>query len=476
MKLKSLLCCLCIAVGTHFILFANECPQETNESLPSVLSVKAKVIAGNIPYPSAISQVGIFIIHPEACVEGPIPIFFPAYVLPGAILDPSRILVCNQSNFGSPLAPDNGMEGSILSINPNAERVLKVPPHFAKCGTQASALGGDVQMFTANSPSYLNSINNPMANTANFTGVGNPLGLSNNNAFGRIWPASSPFDSKGAGTSSILDPNGLPLKGAPNALIGGVYFGLLTNRNNVTTSTQPEVHPGHQQQIIPGSLSTGAVGLAFLGPGPDLTCKATFAIVKADGGIIQAQTAFGVDGVAPDYTIAPLTGKKWKHNKSLSPRLGVLMNPYNLPEGVLRQLFISEPFTNTIAVVDLSAYTTIPDGYHTVFKMESIRRLHSSALDTPIDMAPVRRNTDDPRWASNTTLDNGSDIYVANRGNNTIVRMDQEGNVIAILKVQIEGKNCVKINGIATSVDGTEIYITFVGRCGFGGVAKLEAF
>ena len=464
---------LCIAVGIHFAPFADA---SSASSRLSVKSAKAKVIAINIPSPSAISQVGIFLSDPNACADGPIPNLFPAYIVPGAILDPSRILVCNKSNFGSPRAAHNGMEGSILSINPNAVHILKVPSRFAKSGTQASVLGGDVQMFTANSPSWLNSINNPHANTAIYAGVGNPLGLSNNNAFGRVWPASSPFGSRHAGTSSILDPTGLSINGAPNDLIGGVYLGTLTNRNRVTTSTEPPVHPGHQRQIIRGSLSTGAVGLAFLGSGPDATCKATFAIVTADGGIVQAQTAFGVDGIAPKGTIDRLLGKRWKHYKDLFPRLGVLMNPYDLPPGVLRQLFISEPFTNTIAIVDLVAYTTIPDGYHTVFKMGSIRRLHSSALDIPIDLSPTKRNSDDSRWASNTTLDEDSDIYVANRGNNTIVRMDQKGHVVAIRKVHIQGEKKYKINGIATSVDGTEIYVTFVKKCGQGGVAKLDAF
>lgn len=463
---------LCIVVGTHFSLIANDSKQEKS----GYKSAQAKVIAKNIPSPSAISQVGLFLSDPNACADGPIPNLFPAYILPGAILDPSRILVCNKSNFGSPRAAHNGMEGSILSINPNASHILKVPPHFAKSGTQASVLGGDVQMFTANSPSWLNKINNPNANTAIYAGVGNPLGLSNNNAFGRIWPASSPFGARGSGTSSILDPTGLPLNGAPNDLIGGVYLGALTNRNHVTTSTEPPVHPGHQRQVIRGSLSTGAVGLAFLGSGPDATCKADFAIVMADGAIVQAQTAFGVDGIAPKGTIHRLIGKRWKHYKDLSPRLGVLMNPYNLPKGVLRQLFISEPFTNTIAIVDLVAYTTIKDGYHTVFKKGRIRRLHSSALDLPIDMAPTTRNSDDSRWASNTTLDEKSDIYVANRGNNTIVRMTQKGRVISIRKVHIEGEKNFKINGIATSFDGSEIYVTFVKKCGLGGVAKLGAF
>jgi len=477
MKRIYLISMLCITVGIHFSSFANVSNQEASVSSRfPIHSAKAKVIAKNIPSPSAISQVGVFLSDPDACADGPIPNLFPEYIVPGAILDPSRILVCNKSNFGAPLAPDNGMEGSILSINPNALHILKVPLCFARSGTQASALGGDVQMFTANSPSWLNSINNPSANTANYTGVGNPLGLSNNNAFGRVWPASSPFGARRAGTSSILDPTGLSINGAPNDLIGGVYLGSLTNRNRVTTSTQPPIHPGHQRQIIPGSLSTGAIGLAFLGSGPDATCKATFAIVTADGGIVQAQTAFGIDGIAPTGTIHPLIGKRWKHNKNLSPRLGVLMNPYNLPTGVLRQLFISEPFNNTIAVVDIVAFTTIPDGYHTVFKMGAIRRLHSSALDIPIDMSPAKINSDDSRWASNTTLDEDSDIYVANRGNNTIVRIDQQGDVVAIRKVRIEGEKNFKINGIATSFDGTQIFVTFVNKSGQGGMAKLGAF
>jgi hypothetical protein len=46
-------------------------------------------------------------------------------------------------------------------------------------------------MFSANSPHWHNGINNPGANTASYTGVSNPLGLSNNNAFGRLWPANA---------------------------------------------------------------------------------------------------------------------------------------------------------------------------------------------------------------------------------------------------------------------------------------------
>ena len=48
-------------------------------------------------------------------------------------------------------------------------------------------------MFSANSPTWANGVNNPGAATAAYTGVSDPLGLSNNNAFGRVWPANAPF-------------------------------------------------------------------------------------------------------------------------------------------------------------------------------------------------------------------------------------------------------------------------------------------
>src|SRR5262249_41949026 len=151
---------------------------------------------------------------------------------------PSRILVGARSNFGAPLASGVGQAGAFLSIDPSGSDILSVPPTFASSGTQASALGGRVQMYSANSPLWLNRRNNPSAFTSQYTGVSNPLGLSNNTAFGRLWPANAPFGQSGVGSSSILDPNGLPLKNPPNKLIGGVYVGSLTNRDQVTSPSQ----------------------------------------------------------------------------------------------------------------------------------------------------------------------------------------------------------------------------------------------
>jgi hypothetical protein len=435
-----------------------------------ITNVNARVIAIDIPGASAISQVGAFLNNPvpPACAN-PIPTLFSSYVQPGAVLDPNRILVGSRSNFGAPLAIGAGAEGSLLSIDPNGPDALRVPRNFAQSGDQASTLGGAVQMFSANSPHWYNGVNNNDAKTSSYTGVSNPLGLSNNNAFGRVWPSNAPFGDNGDGSSSILDPTGQPLAGAPNALIGGVYVGSLTNRDAVTTPPQT--------QVIPGSLSTGGVGTALLGPSPDGTCKAVFAVVTADGAIVQEGTLKGLDGLAPAGTVEPLIRRSWDPpNQGVEPRLGVLMNPYTSTPGQAWQLFISEPFKNTIAVVNLVVFGTAPNQ---VFGLSSISRISSDSLNLPVDLTPVQRDVDDVNWASNTTLDDGSDFYVVNRGNNTVVRMRQDGGLVAIRRVTVDDRplDNVSLNGVAISTDGKTIYATFVGPGKQqGGVLALPAF
>ena len=86
---------------------------------------------------------------------------------------------------------------------------------------------------------------------------------------------------------------------------------------------------------------------------------------------------------------------------------------------------------------------------------------------------------DSINWASNTTLDEGSDFYVANRGNNTIVRMHQDGGVVALRRITFDNSpvDNASLNGIATSTDGTTIYVTFTGPGkDQGGVLALPAF
>jgi hypothetical protein len=364
------------------------------------------------------------------------------------------------------------MKGAFLSIDPSGPNTVNVPSGFASDGLQVSALGGAVQIFSANSPNWLNGVNNPVAVTKQYAGVSNPVGLSNNNAFGRIWPANSPFGLDGMGSSSILDPTGQPLAGPPNPAIGGVYVGDLTNRNAVTSPPQA--------QIIPGSLNTGAIGTALLGPSPDTSCKAVFAVVTADGAIVQEHTLKGLDGSAPPGTVRPILGGNGNtQDEAIQPLFGVIMNPY-IQSPVVRQLFVSEPFYDTIAIVNLTA--TPPTA---VFRLQSVTRISSPALNLPVDLTPVRRDKDNINCASNTTLDQGSDFYVANQGDNTIVRMQQDGTVVAIRRVTVNGVplDNVFLNGIAASADATDttlpstVFATFADpNTGYGGVLAMPSF
>jgi hypothetical protein len=422
--------------------------------------VTGRVVAVGIPGISAVSAVGTFLpggpIHDNPA--------FAAYTLPGQVLDPARILVGSTSNFGEPLANGDQLPGSFLSIDPRGPDTLIVPALFAEAGGQASALGGLVQMYSAQNPAFRNSIHNPTAATARFTSVSNPLGISINNAFGRLWPANAPYGLEGIGSSTIDDPTGEPLAGPPDPAIGGVYAGNLT--------------PRMPTQIVPGALNTAAVGTALLGRSPDGSTKAVFAVVTADGGIVQESTLKALDGLAPVRTISPLFGRRWDEsdddddNRGAQPRVGVLLN-----YSPTRILYVSEPFENSIAVINLS-----DDGV--VFHVAGMHRIWSEALNQPVDLAPVTIETGDPNWAANTTLDVQSDFYVANRGNNTIIRMRQDGSVVAVREVRLADGRALgtgRLNGIAGSPDGTRIWVTVTGRLPGhgnlrGAVLELPAF
>jgi hypothetical protein len=422
-------------------------------------SVGAHIVAVGIPGASAISAVGTFL------PGGPIhdkPAFF-AFTLPGQVLDPARILVGSTSNFGAPVTRQDELPGAFLSIDPHGNDTLVVPPDFAAGGGQPSALAGRVQMFSVQSADFLNGVNNPGAATANFTGVSNPLGLSINNAFGRLWPANAPNGLEGPGTSTILDPNGVPLAGAPNAQAGGVFADNLT--------------PRLPTQVMSGALSTGAVGTAFLGHSPDGSTRAVFSVVLADGSIVQAHTGKAVDGLAPAGTVSPLLGHQEPGDegnpRAVSPRMGALLN-YT----PTRILYVTEPFENSIAVLDLT-----DDGV--IFRVSSVHRIQSDALNHPVDLTPVENETTNTNWASNTTLDAEADFYVANRGNNTIVRMRQDGTVVDVRRVRLlDGRSLgdARLNGIAISPDSSTIWVTVTGHLpGYGdsstgAVLELPAF
>ena len=431
-------------------------------------SLRGRIVAVGIPDASAITPVGSFLpggpIHDNPT--------FAAYTLPGRILDPIRILVASRSNFGAPLANHNEQEGSFISIDATGAETLEIPPHFAAAGGQASVLGGRVQMFSAQSPAFLNGVNNPLAVTAGFAGVSNPLGISINNAFGRLWPANAPTGIEGIGTSTILDPTGIPLAGAPNAQAGGVFAGNLT--------------PRLPTQLSAGALERGAVGTAFLGRSPDGSGRAVFCVVLADGSIVQAHTAKAIDGLAPAGTVSPLLRRRGHDDdhddgdrrsdddddRRASPRLGVVLN--YTPN---RILYVSEPLEDSILAIHL-----VDDGQ--IFRVGAVHRFRSEALNQPVDLAPAEIETSNPNWSSNTTLEEGADFYIANRGDNTIVRMRQDGTVVAVRRVRLaDGRSLgsARINGIAVSPDGSKIWVTVTGQLPGSGriegaVLELPAF
>jgi hypothetical protein len=385
-------------------------------------------------------------------------------VSPGSADQQSDTRTTSRKRHPSPANPDQS-SGALLSIDTRSSEVLRVPSRFASGGDQAAALGGAVQMYSAQSPNWRNGFYNAAAVTANQTGVSNPLGLSINNASGRLWPANAPYGLDGPGSSTVDDPDGRPLKGAPNPSTGGVYFDSLTGR-------QPS-------QVIPGALRKAAVGTAFLGASPDGSRRAVFCVVVADGSIVQEHTAKALDGLASAGTVQPLAGRSSSITNHLeprvTPRLGVIVN-YQ-PAKIL---YVSQPFDDSIRAISLE---TGGPGGNEIFLPAATRLIRSPALNRPVDLAPVQIETEDPNWASNTTMEEMSDFYVCNQGDNTIARMRQDGTVVAKRRVRVGDRalGTARLNGIATSSDHTKIWVTFVGGLPGssdrrGGVIELASF
>ena len=396
-----------------------------------------RVLAVGVPGAGAISPVGVF--HPGGPIHDKPE--FAAYTQPGRVLDSERLLVASTSNFGAPVALAEQPAGAILSLSTTDSQPMVVPADFAAAGGQASALEGSVQLYTAQSPAFLNSLTKPDAVTADLTAVSNPLAISINDGFGRPWFAN------GAATETVIDPDGRPLADPPSATAGGVFAADQTNRPD---------------QRIPGQLTGSAVGTALVGKSPDGTGKAVFAAVNADGSVVQVHVKQGVDGLAPAGSIRPLS----------DGRAGAVFNW--VPD---RILYVADPVGNGVLALTLS-----DDG--TVFQVEETHRLSAPELDGPIDLAPAVPEVANPDFSSNTTLAGGSDLYVANRGNGTLVRMRQDGTVVAVRQVEVPGVGPVgagQINGVAVSSDAQRIWVTLSGTLpGYpgasGAVIELPAF
>jgi mono/diheme cytochrome c family protein len=407
-------------------------------------ALKARVIATGIPGAGAVTEVGSFLtgspLHDKST--------FVPFTAAGRVLAPTRVLVASTSNFGAPLARPIDPEGTILSIDP-AESDLVVPAGFAGAGGQASTLGGAVQIYAAQSPAFLNSVTEPLAVTSDLPSASLPTGISLNNGNGRPWIANAPNGARGDGTITVLDPQGFPLAGAPDPVAGGVFSGNETNRAGATHG-----------------LTSAALGTAILTKSPDLTGRAVFAAVEADGSVVQINVMKGVDALAPAGTVTPLVRIDRATAESSHPhvvaREGIAFNW--VPT---RTLFVADPQADRLVVLDLS-----DDGTRFAATAREIKR---PEFDVPIDLAPTTREVAAGSFASNTTLGGGSDLYVLNRGNNTIVRMTIGGDVQAVRRIDADLDGW-RANGIAVASDGQVIYITGTTPRGNGVLLSVPAF
>jgi hypothetical protein len=165
-------------------------------------------------------------------------------------------------------------------------------------------------------------------------------------------------------------------------------------------------------------------------------------------------------------SFTPITGITTAAAESADPdvitRVGMVFNW--VPNKVL---YVTDPLANRILALDLS-----DDG--TLFT-STPRYLTSPWLDKPVDIAPTSVEVAARNFASNTTLGGGSDLYVLNRGNNTLLRMTQDGQVVAIRRVEAELAG-MRVAGLAVSDDGRKIWVTATAPGGQGAVLQMPAF
>ncbi|HVZ87843.1 MAG TPA: di-heme oxidoredictase family protein [Polyangia bacterium] len=411
-----------------------------------VAPIRAQVVAQGIPGAGAVTQIGTFHrggpFHDNAT--------FAASTAPGMILDAQRLFVASSSSFGDTSAQPSAAPGSVLSLDVSHGAVT-VPANLAASGGQAASADGRAMIYANQDAAFLNSINSPAAVTAAQTSTSLPLGISVNRGFGRPWIANAPTGASGEGTITVDDPSGAPLAGAPDPVAGGVFAGNETNRSSASTK----------------GLDHGAVATALLSKSPDGTGKAVFLAAEADGSVVQVHVLKGVDALAPAGTFHPLSNLTVAAAESMSEntatRVGLLFNW--VPT---RIAYVSDPMANQIVALDLS-----DDG--TLFTAGAPRFIRSPWFNRPVDLAPVVPEVASDNFSSNTTLGAGSDLYVLNRGDNSIVRIRQSGEVVAVRQI-LANLPPFRVNGVTVSENAQTIWVSVVMSGGRGAVLAMPGF
>jgi hypothetical protein len=408
-------------------------------------------VAVGLPQVAGLRQVGRF--HSG----GPIP-NNPEFLLStsaGRVLDPERVLVAVGSNFGAPLGDPAQAAGAVLSIDPNNPETLVVPERFAASGQQAEAADGAIRLYTAQSSAFANRRYNDRAATGSLAAASGPRYLSMNNAFGRPWIANAPAGLQGAGSLSVVDPDGAPLENAPSDTAGGVFAGAETNRDRAPDGGQRGwlarlLPPPASAQLAPGAIASGALGTAFLGPSPDGSGFAVFAVVTADGAVAQTHVRDGVDGLASTGTVGKV------EEAEDDPGVIGMAFQWN-PQRVLH---LADAARDRIVRLHLA-----DDGR--IFTVADTDAITSKALQSPVDLAAAVPEVANPRFASHTSLAGGSDLYVANRGDGSLLRLSQDGRVLARAQIDVPGLGPLpadRLRALAVSADAQRIWLTVAGE------------
>jgi hypothetical protein len=409
-------------------------------------AVRGRVVAQGIPGAGAITQIGTF--HRGGPFHDKAP--FAALTAPGMILDGKRLFVASTSSFGATLARPAEAPGAVLSLDVS-QGLVTVPRDLAVAGGQAGTADGRARIYAGADAAFLNGINSPAAVTAALPAASLPLGISINRGGGRPWIANAPTGANGEGTITVDDPSGAPLAGAPDPVAGGVFAGNETNRNAASTK----------------GLDHGAVATALMTKSPDGSGKAVFLAAEADGSIVQVHVLKGVDALAPAGTFTPLPAPTTAAAESTArdavTRVGLAFNW--VPT---RIAYVTDPLADRVLALDLT-----DDG--TLFAAGAPRVIRSRWFDRPVDIAPAVVEVAADNFASNTTLGGGSDLYVLNRGNSTIVRVTQAGDVVAVRRV-VADLPPFRVNGLAVSEDAQTLWVTVVMDGGRGAVLELPSF
>jgi len=430
-------------LGLAAVLAAPGVLGESPAAQPPTWVLQARVVATGLPGGFGLRQVGRF--HSG----GPIP-SNPEFLLQtqaGHVLDPERLLVAVAGNLGA--APGNAAHatGSVLSIDPRAAREgapLQVPPELAR---HPPSPGSPVQLYSAQSEAFLNRRHNEAARTARFGAVSGPRYLSVNNAFGRPWVANAPFGLGGPGSESVVDPDGTPLANAPSETAGGVFVGDQSGRASVPKAVRSGWWASlwnrrDSGQLTPGAIERGALGTALLGASPDGSGFAVFAVVTGNGAVVQVHVQDGVDGLAPPGTVDV---------GGVDP--GVIGMAFKwMPS---RALYLADARRNRIAVLQLA-----DDGRQ--FTTRRVAQLNSPWLREPVDLAAALPEIANPRFASHTTLAGGSDLYVLNRGDGSLLRLRQDGQAVARALVDWPGVGRIgadSLRALAVSADAQRIWL-----------------